>query len=137
MFDRFRYRRLLGGLSLAELMVSIVVLASLSVLMVGIIPATIIGLRSASERATAALLVQAALEQTRKQNFDEVENISFLRDLNRRHYEVETSVTSAVASDGSDLDPNHVKAVEVTVRWTAKGGEKIERFRTLIVRTNH
>ena len=123
------------GLSLAEIMISIVVLASLSVLMVGVIPATIIGLRSASERATATLLVQAALEQTRKQDFEELQEIQFERKLNGRAYSVRTVVKNAVASDGSALDPAQVKAVEVIVEWRSKGGEKVERFESLVART--
>ena len=124
-----------GGLSLAEIMVSIVVLASLSVLMVGVIPATIIGLRSASERATATLLVQAALEQTRKQDFTELEGIHFQRKLNGREYNVHTVVRNAVASDGTDLDPGQVKSVEVVVEWKSKGGKKVERFEAIVART--
>jgi Tfp pilus assembly protein PilV len=122
-------------MSLAEIMVSIVVLASLSVLMVGVIPATIIGLRSASERATATLLVQAALEQTRKQDFGDLQSISFTRDLNGREYKVRTVVTNATGSDGSALDPAQVKSVEVIVEWRSKGGDKVERFEAIVART--
>lgn len=132
-----RYRRHKRGLSLAELMISIVILALLSVLLVGVIPATILGLRSASERATATLLVQAAMEQTRKQHFDSIAPISFVRELNNRTYTVTTEVNPALAADGSDLDVNQVKAIRVRVEWEAKGGTKVETFDTIVARSPH
>ena len=125
------------GLSLAELMISIVILAFLSVLMVGIIPATILGLRSASERATAALLVQAALEDVRKQPFDTLSSHSSTRTLNGRTYQVQAVVGAATGSNGNALEASQAKKVSIEVRWQAKGGQKVERFETLVARTHY
>lgn len=120
------------GLSLAELMISIVILAFLSVLLVGIIPATILGLRSASDRATATLLVQGALEEVRKEPFDTVTSQFSTRTLNGRTYNIQATVGAAAG-----LDVSQAKRVSIEVRWEAKGGEKVERFETLIARTHY
>ena len=125
------------GLSLAELVISIVILALLSVLLVGVIPATILGQRSASERATATLLIQAAVERTRKQPFDEIAAIAFEKKLNGRDYKIATTVDEALGSDGSVLDENMVKAITVKVEWKAKGGIKSEDFETILFRAPH
>lgn len=137
MGSRLIYRKGTAGLSLAEIMVCIVVLSTLSVLMVGVIPATIVGLRSASERATATLLVQAAMEQTRKQEFGSLQAISFERTLNGRDYKVSTVVKDALASDGTALDASQIKAIEVVVSWRSKGGDKVERFESVVARSQH
>lgn len=54
------------GFSLAECVVAILILSTLSVVMVGVIPATMFGMKTAENRTVAATLARQALEDLKR-----------------------------------------------------------------------
>ncbi|MBI3928086.1 MAG: hypothetical protein HY319_21260 [Armatimonadetes bacterium] len=109
---------------LLEAVIAIGVLATLSVLLVGVIPATVIGLRSASERATAATLAANAVADLRRLPFDQLSERTSSETVNGRNYQVHAAVAPAVGSDGTLLDERVARELVVSVRWLSKQGAK-------------
>ena len=123
------------GFSLAELLISLLILSTLTVVMVGVIPTTIFGLHQAGERASAAMLARQTLEQLRQQGPTKVYNVVYPPQmLNNLKYLVNVTYAPAVGCDGYSLDPTVATDVTITVRWSSRGGNKVLSMRDLVSR---
>ena len=117
---------------LAELVVAMLILSTLSVVLVGVIPATIIGAKSAARRATAAMLARESMEDLVRDGFDNLPSSPVVhpaQELQNVKYSAEVSVEPALDSAGTALDDTIVKMVVVKVRWEDRG-EKVYTART-------
>jgi uncharacterized protein (TIGR02598 family) len=130
------------GFSLAEVLISVLILAVLSVVLVGVIPSAMIGMKKAENRAKAACLARGALEILRKEGFDNikpgVDVSTVLRDQAKADTQTwtHTDFTIAVASGpvymgGRLLSDKKAKDVNVTVSWKDKQGDNSYSARTI------
>lgn len=115
------------GFSLSEVLISIMVLSTLSVLLVGVIPASVIGLKAASQRAQAALLARQVLEDARRDGFDRLGAVGSSRTLpplaqNGAEFALFVSVERARDSSGVLLDEAQAKTLRVRVVWRSHAG---------------
>ena len=117
-----------SGFSLAELMLAFLVLSVLSVVLIGVIPSTIVGLKGASQRANAALLAQTQLEELRRTGFSSVvpsvEPFPTAT-MERTDYTYRVEVESALLSTGEAMKLDVAKLVKITVAWQSKTGSQI------------
>lgn len=123
------------GFSLGEMVVALAVLSLLSVIMVGVVPSTVIGLREAELRANAAVIGQDTLENLRRAGFGNVQSTTPphpVVTVDEVDYTVEVVTGTARASDGNNMDPNEAKDVQVLVRWKGKHGEKMHQARAVM-----
>lgn len=113
------------GFSLGEVLVAFLILAFVSVLLVGVVPATILGLRAATERSTACLLAEAELEQLRRSGFGQLQASSepfpTISKLGTE-YTVQVELGPAVMSNGLSMEEEVAKTVRVTVTWNSRNG---------------
>ncbi|HXE71640.1 MAG TPA: prepilin-type N-terminal cleavage/methylation domain-containing protein [Candidatus Nitrosotenuis sp.] len=123
------------GFSMAEMVVAVLILSSLSVILVGVIPATVIGLRSAGNRAVAAGLARQTLEGLKRGGFGRLASAEYPPTrVNGRDYAVQVQVGPARAGDGTLLPEDRAREVVVTVTWHETGQEKAYRTRTVFFR---
>ncbi|MFA5508395.1 MAG: prepilin-type N-terminal cleavage/methylation domain-containing protein [Vulcanimicrobiota bacterium] len=113
------------GFSLAELMLAFVVLSVLSVVLIGVVPSTIIGLKGASQRANAALLAQTQFEELRRSGFGSI--IASVEpyptaSLERTDYTYRIEVAEAQLSSGEMMSLDIAKLVHVVVDWQSQTG---------------
>lgn len=123
------------GFSLAELMLAFVVLSVLSVVLIGVVPSTIIGLKGTSQRASAALLAQTELEELRRSGFGSLTATvePYPRaTIERTEYIYRVEVQPARLSDGSPMDPDTAKTVTVLVQWESKTGLQTYQARAVM-----
>lgn len=104
------------------MLISIIILATLSVLLVGVIPASVIGLRAAGQRAQASSLARQTLEGVYRDGFGLVGAVGSVRDYpslvaNGTEYTVQLKVLTA------GLDDALARNVQVTVRWRSHVGQ--------------
>ncbi len=121
------------GFSLAELVISVLILSMVSVVLLGVIPATIFGLRAAGHRDQAAALARETLEDLRAQGFEKLSDRTLPpREVNRTIYEQQVLITPATASDGTVMDL--ARMVEVQVRWRERGEVRLHVTRATAFR---
>lgn len=126
------------GFSLAELLISILILAILSVLMVGVLPSAIFGLRAAQQQLAAASLARGAMEELRQQGFGALKTADLgLRTVDRLDYHLTCEVTDlplAVAPPPGAPPAPWVRDVTVTVTWDSRQGQRTYRVRRTFAR---
>ncbi len=113
------------GFSLGEVLVAFLILAFVSVMLVGVIPATILGLRAATERSTASLLAEAELEQLRRSGFGRLAaSLEPFPTVNKlgTEYTVQVELGPSVMSNGHFMDEEVAKTVRVIVSWPSRNG---------------
>lgn len=115
------------GFSLAEVLISIMVLSTLSVLLVGVIPASVIGLKAASQRAQAGLLARQVIEDARRDGFDRLGAVGTGRtlapvDQNGTQFELSTTVERTRDSTGRLLLDTQARTLLVRVVWRSHVG---------------
>ncbi|MEW6281179.1 MAG: type II secretion system protein [Candidatus Eremiobacterota bacterium] len=138
MFRRAAHTTRRGGFSMTELLIAIMILATLSVLLVGVIPASIFGLRSAQQQAGAAMLARGAMDQLRSRGFSrlvltqsaEFEQIR----LENLTYEVIYGVYDPGLPRDPDTDELVGKELIVTVEWPSHQGPRSYTLRQLVPR---
>ena len=125
-----------GGFSLSEILISVMILSVLAVMLVGVIPSTVLGLRAAGQRMCASELARGHLERLRQQGIDQLhDEVLAPQMINGSEYSGEIQVGPATASNGQPLDPDRTRLVTVIVRWKGRGGNPLEyRARTTLVR---
>ena len=112
-----------AGFVLSEILISVMILAVLSVLLVGVIPASVIGLKEAGQRATAAEIARTFLEQARRDGYGVVApKTSQPLSANGTEFTTQVEVGPATASTGL-MDATRATEVKVTVRWKTTRGE--------------
>ena len=124
------------GFSLSEILISVMILSVLAVLLVGVIPSTVLGLRAAGQRVCASELARGHLERLRQKGLDQLRNeVLPPQMINGSEYSGEIQVVPATASNGQPLDPDRAQLVTVIVRWKGRGGNALEyRARSILVR---
>ena len=116
-------------------MVSLLILSSLIVVMVGVIPSTILGVRQAGERVAAATLIRQTFERLQSSALANIYDVTYDPvQINNVEYLVSVEARRAVGSNGDPLEETAVKDVTVTVRWTSRQGRQTLRSRTWIAR---
>ncbi len=111
------------GFSLTELLISLMILSVLSVLLVGVIPASVFGLKAAGQRLFAANWARAELERMRVAGFDHLASHDLPKVTNNgTDFVGKVQVSNAKDSSGSDLDPLRAREVRILVEWKASGG---------------
>jgi len=99
------------------------ILSVLSVLLVGVIPAAVFGLKAAGQRLFAANWARAEIEKMRVAGFDHLANHQLPKVTNNgTDFTAKVEVLTAKDSAGADLDPTRAREVRVLVEWTASGG---------------
>lgn len=120
---------------MAELIISLLILSVLSVVMVGVIPSTIIGTRSAANRARAAVLARDTIESLQRNGYDNLadrpEEVVRVEDID---YTGSVTLADAVAADGTVMDPAVARQAVVLITWKDRGGEHSYEARTVLVR---
>src|SRR5688572_25506083 len=116
-----------AGFSLSEVLISIMVLSTLSVLLVGVIPASVIGLKAASQRAQASMLARQLLEDARRDGFDRLPAVGSSRTLppiaqNGAEYALFVTLEPARDSSGVLLDDDQARTMQVRVVWRSHVG---------------
>lgn len=115
------------GFSIGEILLAFSLLSVISILLMGAVPATILGLDAASQRANAALIAQDQLEQLRRLGFGAVisstppytETV-----IEKTTFTTRVEVQQAMMSNGTPMELDAAKAVRVVVSWTDRKGPK-------------
>ncbi|MCA9795949.1 MAG: type II secretion system protein [Candidatus Eremiobacteraeota bacterium] len=124
-------RRGSRGFSLGEVLVSLIILSTLSVVLVGVIPATVSGLKDAGRRADAAVIAQGTLELLKRDGFDLLpEGAITTISQNGTTYDVSVELGQATTSDGTPIPETVAKDVRVIVQWKVGSGIKKHVTRT-------
>ncbi len=111
------------GFSLTELLISLMILSVLSVLLVGVIPASVFGQKAAGQRLFAANWARAEVERMRVAGFDHLENHALTPVTNNgTDFRGKVELATVKDSEGADLDPTRAREVRITVEWEAAGG---------------
>ncbi len=115
------------GFSLAELMVALMLLMVISLMLTGIIPATITGMGKASQRTNATLLADNRMALLREAGFGNVvETVPphEAHKVGQTDYILEVDVAQASLSDGSLMDIDVAKLVSIKVSWEDRNGSQ-------------
>ena len=111
--------------SLAELMLAFVVLSVISVVLLGIVPSTIVGLKGATQRASAALIAQTQLEELRRAGFGALAATAEpypVTVVERTEYTHRVELSPARLSSGELMLEDIARQVSVIVQWKSKTG---------------
>ena len=99
------------------------ILSVLSVLLVGVIPASVFGLKAAGQRLFAANWARAEIERMRVAGFDHLSDHKLPKVTNNgTDFVGKVEISQAKDSSGASLDPARARQVQVTVEWKASGG---------------
>lgn len=114
------------GFSLSELVVAVLLLSTLSVVLVGVIPAAVLGVRSAGSRATAATLARQTLEDLRRGGLGRVQAADLPNvQVNGVVYTRRVEVAPARAfEDGTFLETDEAREVRCVITWVDRGHRK-------------
>lgn len=122
-----------GGFSLAEMVISVLILSIVTVTLLGVIPATIFGLRAAGHRDQAAALARETLEGLRMQGYDRLADQTLPpREINRTVYEQMVVIGEARSTNGTVMD--NARMVEVQVRWRERNETRLHVSRATAFR---
>lgn len=126
-----------SGFSLAEVLVSLLILSLVSVLMVGVIPSAIFGLRQAQHRQAALQLCQTTSAGLRSVGFEQLAVSDWSQD---RIYKVD-SLDYAIRyriSEQPEQDPTShkplAKLIECQVHWAIHRRPSSYEYATLVLR---
>lgn len=125
------------GFTLTELLISIMILAVLSVVLVGVIPASVLGLKAAGQRVFAAQWARQQVEQMRVDGLELLSNHPLTPAFhNGTEFQGKVEIDTAKDSGGAQLDPARAREVRVTVWWKASGGGGLRTYtcRTTLVK---
>lgn len=111
------------GFSIAEVMIAFLLLSVISVILAGLIPATITGMAKAAQRNVAGTLAEGRLEELRQTGFSAVEPTEAPHDTVEQggvDFNIQVEVGPALLSSGDEMDMDIAKTTTVTVRWKYK-----------------
>jgi Tfp pilus assembly protein PilV len=106
---------------MAEVMVAFMLLSVISLILAGLIPATITGMARAAQRNTAGLLAESRLAALRQTGFSLIEPSTAPHETRTSagvDFNLQVEVGPAPLSSGGNMDQDVAKIVTVTVRWT-------------------
>ena len=108
------------------------ILAVMSVLLVGVIPASVLGLKAAGQRVFAAQWARQQVEQMRVGGLEQLSNHELPKVFhNGTEFTGKVEIDTARDSHGDPLDLTRAREVRITVQWKASGGG----FRTYLSRS--
>ena len=113
-------RQILRGFSIAEVMIAFLLLSVVSLILAGLIPATITGMAKASQRNVAGTLAEGQLEELRQSGFSAIEPSENTTPMGGIDFNIQVEVGPAKLSSGGEMDTDVAKTVTVTVRWEYK-----------------
>lgn len=124
------------GFSLGEILIALLILAILSVLLVGVIPASVFGLRAAGQRVTAAQIARNEVEKMRRDGLDRLtDHLLTATNVNGTFFFGTVMVGQARDSEGNLLDTRKAREVVIEVRWKGRGGhDNLYQCRSTLVR---
>jgi Tfp pilus assembly protein PilV len=105
---------------MAEVMVAFLLLSVISLILAGLIPATITGMARAAQRNIAGLLAESRLSELRQTGFSAIEPTDaphLTEPSGGVDYNLQIEVDPAPLSSGGNMDTDIAKIVTVTVRW--------------------
>lgn len=109
--------RRVRGFSLSEMVISILILSTLSVILVGVIPSAMFGMKTAENRAQAAGIARDVIEQLRLRDFDALASTpEETHTSNGTDYHVSVEVGPAVV-EGVTWSEATARDIRVTVMW--------------------
>lgn len=123
------------GFSLAELMVALMLLSVISLILTGLIPATITGMAKAAMRTNAGMLAENRLAQMHQAGFGRLEPTQAPHEthlVGKTEYNLQVELERAPLSDGSQMDEDVAKLASVTVRWKDRNGDQKHISRSVI-----
>lgn len=115
------------GFSLAEILVALLLLSVVSLVLTGVVPATITGMRKASQRANATMLAQSKMDELMSIGFGLIEasvEPPPVVPVAGTDYTVRINVQPALLSDGTPMDEDECKLVTVEVTWLDRNDPK-------------
>lgn len=129
-------RRTGRGFSLSEMVISILILSILSVILVGVIPSAMFGMKSAENRAQAAGIARDVIETMRVRDFATLASTTEdAKTSNGTEYHVSVDVGPAVV-EGVTWNEETARDVRVTVMWKDRTGwKRREDVQTYTART--
>lgn len=124
------------GFSLSEMVIAILILSTLSVILVGVIPSAMFGMKSAENRAQAAGIARDVIEKMRVRDFASLASTTEdSKTSNGTEYHVSIEVTTAVV-EGVSWSEENARDVRVTVMWKDRTGwKRNEDVQTYTART--
>jgi uncharacterized protein (TIGR02598 family) len=126
-----------SGFSLAEVLVSLLILSLVSVLMVGVIPSAIFGLRQAQHRQAALQLCQTTSAGLRSVGFDQLAASDWSQErvyqVDSLDYAIRYRVTERAEQDPTSHKPL-AKLIECQVRWAIHRRPSSYDYATLVLR---
>jgi len=102
-----------------ELVVAVLLFSTVGLLVISVFPTTVLGTRTAGDRAVAALVAQGVLEQARVGPLDQLADATWPVATAQRDYDVTLRVTNL--GDGS-----LARNVNVSVSWKSRAGKASE-----------
>lgn len=120
------------GFALSELLISILILSTLSVILVGVIPSAMFGMKKAENKARASILARETLEYIKRCGFRNIKtdmDISPVIDYQHKaderswystDFTIKVTVGNAFTQEGKIMDQTKTKDVQVTVTWKEK-----------------
>ena len=126
-----------SGFSLAEVLVSLLILSLVSVLMVGVIPSSIFGLRQAQHRQSALQLCQTTSAGLRSVGFDQLAATDWSQEktyqVDSLDYRIRYRISEQPEQDPTSHKPL-AKLIECRVRWFIHRRPSTYEFATLVLR---
>lgn len=108
------------GFSLAEILIALLLLSVVSIVLTGVVPATITGMRKASQRANGLMLCQSKMDELFSGGFGRLEATAEpypVVNVAGTDYTVKVIIDQAKLSDGTPMDETVSKLVTVEVDW--------------------
>lgn len=108
------------GFSLAEILIALLLLSVVSIVLTGVIPATITGMRKAAQRTNGLMLAQNKLDELTHIGFGKLESSETpypTVEVAGTEYTVIVLVGQAKLSDGTPMDDVVSKLVTIDVSW--------------------
>jgi hypothetical protein len=96
-----------------------------SVVLIGVVPSTIVGLTGATQRANAALLAENQLEELRRAGFGSLQNsVQPYPEITmeRTVYTTRVEIHPALLSSGGAMASDVARTASVFVTWQSKTG---------------
>lgn len=126
-----------SGFSLSEVLISLLILSLVSVLMVGVIPSSIFGLRQAQHRQAALQLCQTTAAGLRSVGFDQLAASDWSQDkiyqVDSLDYTIQYRISEQAEKDPTSHKPL-AKLIECRVRWFIHHRPSNYEYATLVVR---
>ena len=103
-------------------MIAFLLLSVISLVLTGLIPATITGMHKAAMRSNAGLLATNTLAQLKQTGFGHIEPTVTPAQVAGVDYQIEVAVEPAPLSSGGAMENSVAKLVSVTVTWKDRNG---------------